>query len=176
VPGYAYRLRFESFGTSAEVESDELELLEAATQALPPDWSATSDEPLVRFGINAAGVITLDGAKCVYGDVGYSDAAIVRVQRRELGPSADARAAFGRRVDDEFVRPRDRLPGELADLSLSLEDTRCQLIAVTAALTAARSDSAGARPRFLDRLAGWTNRARGVFRARHLSRVVDLAQ
>jgi hypothetical protein len=73
VPGYAYRLCFESFGASAEVGSDEQELLDAATQALPPDWIASSDEPLVRFGINAAGVITLDGAKCVYGDVGYSE-------------------------------------------------------------------------------------------------------
>jgi hypothetical protein len=95
------------------------------------------------------------------------DAAIVRVQRRELGPSADARAAFGRRVDDEFVRPRDRLRVELADLSLTLEETRRQLIEVTAALTGARSGSAGGRPRFVDRLAGWTSRARRVFRARN---------
>jgi hypothetical protein len=78
--------------------------------------------------------------------------AIERVQLREAGPTADARAAFGARVDDVFVRPQDELRAELSETQKALDETRRQLVEVAAALTAARAGAArGQRLRELAR-------------------------
>jgi hypothetical protein len=85
-------------------------------------------------------------------------AAIERVQLRAPAPAVQALASFGRRVGD-IVAQRDRLVGELAATTSALDETRGQLVEVTAALTAARAQGAGER-RIPARLAGLVRRAR----------------
>jgi hypothetical protein len=62
-------LVFRSYGVTAELVSDEPELLAAARGVLPPGSTASDGPPFVRFGIDARGSVTLEtphGLKYVY--------------------------------------------------------------------------------------------------------------
>jgi hypothetical protein len=68
-----HSIRFESFGTVAEVATDDAALSRALAEVLPPGWVPATGEPFARFGLSAQGVVTLDGVvQDARGDV-YSE-------------------------------------------------------------------------------------------------------
>jgi hypothetical protein len=67
------RLVFESFGVTAEVETDDPELLASIREVLPPGWRPSTSAPQVRVGLSSAGVVTFNGVESAALEGGYSE-------------------------------------------------------------------------------------------------------
>ena len=73
MPDQENRLVFESFGMTAEVTTDDPQLLAQIEGVLPPGWGAGSARPQARFSLSAKGAITINGERWHDHETGYSD-------------------------------------------------------------------------------------------------------